>query len=71
MIRDRRQVMKTLAAPIVLVAAGAHEASAAPMEPSTTVSIEGNAFHINGKPTYPGRFSRAARWKASCSRPGW
>jgi hypothetical protein len=53
MTLDRRQTLKTLAAPLVLAAAGGTDAFAATH--ATTVSIEGNAFHINGKPTYPGR----------------
>src|SRR5690349_16536786 len=53
MIQDRRQALKNLAVPFVL--AGAHGAFAAPAARSTTVSIQGNAFHINGKPTYPDR----------------
>jgi len=54
MIQDRRQLIKTLAAPAILAAAG--ESFAAPTVRATTASIEGNAFHINGEPTYPGRF---------------
>jgi hypothetical protein len=53
--------MKTLAAPFLLSAAGAREATAAPMERSTTVSIEGNAFHINDRPTYPGRIYKGSK----------
>jgi len=52
---DRRRAVKSLAAPLLLAAGGAGNAYAAPMERSTAVSIQGNAFHINGRPTYPGR----------------
>jgi hypothetical protein len=59
MILDRRGAVKKLAAPFVLAALGAREASAA--EGSTTVSIAGNAFQIDGKPTYPGRFYKGSK----------
>jgi hypothetical protein len=55
MIQDRRQAVKTLAAPLLLAAAGTQQAMAAPTDRSTVVAIEANAFVINGKPTYPGR----------------
>jgi hypothetical protein len=55
MTQDRRQAVKTLAVPLVLAAAGARQAFAAPAARATTVSIAGNAFHINDKPTYAGR----------------
>jgi hypothetical protein len=58
MTQDRRQALKTLATPLVLAAA---PAMAAPMTRSTTVSIEGNAFHINGRPTYPGRVYKGSK----------
>jgi hypothetical protein len=58
---DRRLVMKTLAAPFMLAASGTGHVSAAPTGRSTAVSIEGNAFHINGKPTYPRRFYKGSK----------
>jgi hypothetical protein len=60
MIPDRRQLMKGLTAPLVLAAAGGREAFAAPVR-STAVSIEGDAFHVNGRPTYPGRFYKGQK----------
>jgi hypothetical protein len=39
----------------VLAASAGREAFAASAGRVTSVSIEGNAFHINGRPTYPGR----------------
>ena len=53
MIQTRRQVIKSVTAPLMLAAMGAGGAFAAGR--STAVSIQGNAFHINGNPTYPGR----------------
>jgi hypothetical protein len=61
MILDRRRAVKNLAAPFVLAAAGAGDASAAQAGRSTTVSIEGNAFCINGGPTYPGRVYKGSK----------
>ena len=40
---------------------GARAASAAPGSRATSVAIVGNAFHINGKPTYPGRSFRGSK----------
>jgi hypothetical protein len=68
MTQDRRQALKTLATPLVLAAA---PAMAAPMTRSTTVSIEGNAFHINGRPTYPGRLYKDRKVEGLRSPPGW
>jgi hypothetical protein len=34
---------------------GALDLTAQPAPRKTTVTIAGDAFHINGKPTYPGR----------------
>ena len=56
---DRRQAIKNLGAPLVLAAMGTAPALAAGR--ATTVSIAGNAFHINGKPTYPGRFYKGSK----------
>ena len=61
MILDRRGAVKNLAAPFVLAAAGTGNASAAQAARSTSVSIEGNAFHINGRPTYPGRVYKGSK----------
>ena len=57
MIRDRRDVMKSVAigAPLVMAGMGARAASAAPGARATALSVVGNVFHINGRPTYPGR----------------
>jgi hypothetical protein len=61
MILDRRRAVQNLASPFVLAALGAQKASALPMERSTAVSIQGNVFHINDKPTYPGRFYKGSK----------
>jgi hypothetical protein len=61
MILDRRRAVKNLAAPLVLAVAGADSASAAQAGRSTTVSIEGNGFRINGRPTYPGRVYKGSK----------
>ncbi len=60
MIQDRRAVMKSvgIGAPLVMAGMGARAASAAPGTRSTIVSVAGNEFHINGRPTYPGRSFR-------------
>src|SRR5579871_3707680 len=58
---DRRLVMTSLAAPFMMAAAGTSNVSAAPLGRSTSVAIEGNAFHVNGKPTYPGRFYKGSK----------
>lgn len=60
MFQDRRRTLKALAAPLLLAGLGNGEyipAIAATVEKSrkTRVSIQGNAFFINGRPTYPGR----------------
>jgi hypothetical protein len=57
MIPDRRTVLKTAGAvvPLVFAGMGARAASGAR---STALSVAGNAFHINGQPTYPGRSFR-------------
>jgi hypothetical protein len=61
MILDRRRAVKNLAVPFVLAAAGTGNVSAAQAARSTAVSIEGNAFHINGRPTYPGRVYKGSK----------
>ena len=59
MTQNRRQTLKTLAAPLMLAGLGAGRALAAGR--ATTVSIAGNGFHINGKPTYPGRSYKGSK----------
>ena len=58
MNRDRRDVIKAIGAPLLLAGLDAvadiRTAVAAPGH-KTSVSIQGNAFLINGRPTYPGR----------------
>ena len=60
MILDRRGAMKNLATPFVLAATAGNVSAAQPAR-STTVSIEGNTFHINGRPTYPGRYYKGRK----------
>lgn len=60
MSQDRRQVMKLLGAPLVLAGLGGALSVRAGSSASrglqkTTISIQGDAFYVNGKPTYPGR----------------
>lgn len=57
MIQDRRELLKTVSigAPLAMAGVGAGAAWAAPAAHATSVAIAGNEFHINGKPTYPGR----------------
>jgi hypothetical protein len=57
-ILDRRDLLKSAGIGAPLALAGARAATAAPGARTTTVSIVGNAFHINGRPTYPGRSFR-------------
>jgi hypothetical protein len=52
---DRRRAVKNLAAPLLVAVGGMDNVFAAPMERSTSVSIQGSAFHINGRPSYPNR----------------
>jgi hypothetical protein len=61
MTRDRRQAMKLVGTPLLLAGMGARAASAATAARLTSVSIEGNAFYINGKPTYPGRSYKGSK----------
>jgi hypothetical protein len=50
-----------MGAPLVMAGMGARAASAAPGSRATSVAIMGNAFHINGRPTYPGRSFRGSK----------
>jgi hypothetical protein len=63
MTEDRRGAIQKigLGAPLVMAGMGARAASAAPGSRATNVAIAGNAFHINGKPTYPGRSFRGSK----------
>jgi hypothetical protein len=63
MTEDRRGAIQKigLGAPLVMAGMGARAASAAPGSRATSVAIAGNAFHINGKPTYPGRSFRGTK----------
>ena len=54
MPQNRRNAIKTIATPLLLAGLGRRAAFAAGAR-ATSVSIAGNAFHINGQPTYPGR----------------
>ena len=63
MTEDRRGAIQKIGvgAPLLMAGMGARAASAAPGSRATSVAIAGNAFHINGKPTYPGRSFRGAK----------
>ena len=63
MTEDRRNAIRKIGVgvPLVMAAMGARAASAAPGSRATSVAIAGNAFHINGKPTYPGRSFRGSK----------
>ena len=63
MTEDRRNAIRKigLGAPLLMAGLGARAASAAPGSRATSVAIVGNAFHINGKPTYPGRSFRGSK----------
>jgi hypothetical protein len=61
MTESRRDVIWKMSAPLVMAGMGARAASAAPGSRATSVAIAGNAFHINGKPTYPGRSFRGSK----------
>ena len=63
MTEDRRNAIRKigLGAPLLLAGMGARAATAAPGSRATSVAIAGNAFHINGKPTYPGRSFRGSK----------
>ena len=58
--QDRRTLLAGLAAgiPVVMAGMGARAASAAPGARSTAVTVDGNEFQINGRPTCPGRSYR-------------
>lgn len=60
MIQDRRELFKmiSIGAPLMVAGLGARTASAAGGSRATSIGIVGNAFYINGKPTYPGRSFR-------------
>lgn len=56
MSQRRREFVKSLGAPLVLASLGATNAVAVTLpDRKTAVSILGDAFWINDKPTYPGR----------------
>jgi hypothetical protein len=61
MIQDRRDILKTIGigAPMTLAGMGARAQT--PGKWATTVGIAGDAFHVNGQPTYPGRAFRGHR----------
>jgi hypothetical protein len=61
MIQDRREALKLIGAPLLLASMGARAASAATGGRVTSVSVQGNAFHINGKPTYPSRAYKGSK----------
>jgi hypothetical protein len=61
MIEDRRSAIRKMAAPLLMAGMGARAAAAAPGSRATSIAIAGNAFHINGKPTYPGRSFRGSK----------
>ena len=63
MTEDRRNAIRKigLGAPLLLAGMGARAASAAPGSRATSVAIAGNAFHLHGKPTYPGRSFRGSK----------
>ena len=52
MSQDRRAIVKALGAPLLLAGLGDIARAAVPR---TSISIKGDAFWINGRPTYPGR----------------
>ena len=63
MTESRRSAIQKfgVGAPLLMAGMGARAASAAPGSRATSVAIAGNAFHINGKPTYPGRSFRGSK----------
>jgi len=63
MTEDRRGAIQKIGvgAPLLMAGMGARAASAAPGSRATSVAIAGNAFHINGKPTYPGRSYKGSK----------
>ena len=58
---QRRDILKTIGigAPMTLAGMGARAQT--PGKWATTVGIAGDAFHVNGQPTYPGRAFRGHR----------
>jgi hypothetical protein len=60
MVQDRRRLLKSFSAPLVLASLNGLSAeramAAAANKWKTSVSIRGDAFEVNGRPTYPGRF---------------
>jgi len=61
MSEDRRNAIRKMGASLLMAGMGARAASAAPGSRATSVALAGNAFHINGKPTYPGRSFRGSK----------
>ena len=61
MSEDRRGVIRKMGTSLLMAGMGARAASAAPGSRATSVAIAGNAFHINGKPTYPGRSYKGSK----------
>lgn len=63
MSEDRRGAIRKIGIGAPLMAAGlaSRAASAQPGARKTSVAIAGNAFHINGQPTYPGRSFRGTK----------
>lgn len=63
MIQDRRELFKMvgIGAPLIVAGLGARAASAAGGSHATSIGIVGNEFHINGRPTYPGRVFRGSK----------
>jgi hypothetical protein len=60
MIDDRRGVIRKIGIGAPLVMAGMAARAQAPGR-KTGIAIAGNAFHINGQPTYPGRSFRGSK----------
>jgi hypothetical protein len=60
MTQDRRNAIKTIAAPLLMAGLGLDRAVAQGAH-RTVVSIEGNAFHLNGRPTFPGRSYKGSK----------
>jgi len=61
MSEDRRNAIRKMGASLLMAGMGARAASAAPGSRATSIAIAGDAFHINGKPTYPGRSFRGSK----------
>jgi hypothetical protein len=63
MSQDRREVLKSIGAPLVLAGLGMalQNTPALAAGHSTVVSIRGDAFLINGTPTYPGRSYKGSK----------